>query len=458
MKNQFYIPISPSTGSTELYITEGPKGSNDIDVSKAKYISRTGTSGHYKYVYHKQEMHGGTFTHEGRKAPEGQDQYSMHFTKDGKKKDLGTHPSESGGKAMAEQYAKDSKKLNETLELMNPKKQLKRNEEVHIKGVKWTVAGFDSVQQKVVLARYVTVGGKSHKQRIVRLRKTAEELNQYLESSKASKKKSEIYAVDLIKAGEGSRGGKVVGHTKSGKPIYQDKKSGDSKWTMEDHQDAHKLHSDKMWDAKMAKNKDLAEHHLSHVQHHYKESEKALQLKSEIYVVDLIKAGEGSRGGKVIGHTKSGKPIYDSAAHASHGSFNQADHKDASRLHRKLSDAEDEKAGIIGSKKGDKHFVHAEAHSESAKSKTRKPSAKGKKMVADDDKAWKELQRKDGPKGSKKPSKPKAWHIEHQNKDMSEKYHKFGVKGDDGSSQTFNSREAAEDHLKEHGKPIKYHS
>jgi len=369
MKNQFYIPISPSTGSTELYITEGPKGSNDIDVSKAKYISRTGTSGHYKYVYHKQEMHGGTFTHEGRKAPEGQDQYSMHFTKDGKKKDLGTHPSESGGKAMAEQYAKDSKKLNETLELMNPKKQFKRNEEVHIKGVKWTVAGFDSVQQKVVLARYVTVGGKSHKQRIVRLRKTAEELNQYLESSKASKKKSEIYAVDLIKAGEGSRGGKVVGHTKSGKPIYQDKKSGDSKWTMEDHQDAHKLHSDKMWDAKMAKNKDLAEHHLSHVQHHYKESEKALQLKSEIYVADLNKAGgPGSRGGIVVGVTKTGKSIYKNNSNRNHKGFDHIDHQSAQQAHHMLShqfrEDGDDKKSKYHSEQAEMHRQDAVKHAE----------------------------------------------------------------------------------------------
>jgi len=51
--------------------------------------------------------------------------------------------------------------------------------------------------------------------------------------------------------------------------------------------------------------------------------------------------GEGSRGGKVIGHTKSGKPIYDVSGHSwgpkAHGAhmakhakdFSAQDHKDA---------------------------------------------------------------------------------------------------------------------------------
>lgn len=34
------------------------------------------------------------------------------------------------------------------------------------------------------------------------------------------------------------------------------------------------------------------------------------------YITDLYKSkGEGSRGGKVIGHTKSGKPIYEGGEH-----------------------------------------------------------------------------------------------------------------------------------------------
>lgn len=36
---------------------------------------------------------------------------------------------------------------------------------------------------------------------------------------------------------------------------------------------------------------------------------------------DLQKGGVGSRGGIIIGHTKSGNPIYDSASHQSHKNF-----------------------------------------------------------------------------------------------------------------------------------------
>jgi len=52
----------------------------------------------------------------------------------------------------------------------------------------------------------------------------------------------------------------------------------------------------------------------------------------------IEKAGEGSRGGRVIGHTKSGKPIYANANHASHKSFTVKDHADAVKAHMKESD------------------------------------------------------------------------------------------------------------------------
>jgi hypothetical protein len=44
-------------------------------------------------------------------------------------------------------------------------------------------------------------------------------------------------------------------------------------------------------------------------------------------------SGEGSKGGKVIGHTKSGKPIYDSHGHAAHAGFSEQDHADARDAH-----------------------------------------------------------------------------------------------------------------------------
>lgn len=52
---------------------------------------------------------------------------------------------------------------------------------------------------------------------------------------------------------------------------------------------------------------------------------------------DIIeKGGEGSRGGKVIGHTKSGKPIYQNSHYeSSQKGFTANDHKDALDLHKK---------------------------------------------------------------------------------------------------------------------------
>lgn len=44
-------------------------------------------------------------------------------------------------------------------------------------------------------------------------------------------------------------------------------------------------------------------------------------------------SGEGSRGGKVIGHTKSGNPIYDTFDHSEHKNFTKEDHRDAADIH-----------------------------------------------------------------------------------------------------------------------------
>lgn len=48
---------------------------------------------------------------------------------------------------------------------------------------------------------------------------------------------------------------------------------------------------------------------------------------------DLEKSGEGSKGGKVIGHTTSGKAIYEDHNHKSHDKFTSKDHMDASNTH-----------------------------------------------------------------------------------------------------------------------------
>lgn len=48
---------------------------------------------------------------------------------------------------------------------------------------------------------------------------------------------------------------------------------------------------------------------------------------------ELEKGGEGSKGGHIIGHTKTGKPIYDSHNHPNHKDFDRDEHATASKLH-----------------------------------------------------------------------------------------------------------------------------
>lgn len=70
--------------------------------------------------------------------------------------------------------------------------------------------------------------------------------------------------------------------------------------------------------------------------------QKACQEKRETIQKNFEKAntGEGSRGGKIIGHTKSGKPVYEDKGgdHKAYENFSSQDHRDAMDYHWKLSD------------------------------------------------------------------------------------------------------------------------
>lgn len=71
------------------------------------------------------------------------------------------------------------------------------------------------------------------------------------------------------------------------------------------------------------------------------------QSLGRIPVDRLQKSGEGSRGGKIIGHTKSGKPIYDTHDHPSHSNFTSQDHEDAVEAHYALRKKSDDKLMAI---------------------------------------------------------------------------------------------------------------
>jgi hypothetical protein len=90
---------------------------------------------------------------------------------------------------------------------------------------------------------------------------------------------------------------------------------------------------------------------------------------------ELEKGGEGSKGGKVIGHTKSGKPIYDNSNNTAHHDFTREDHEDAKNLHDKLAGEHTSKSLTLGgeghhtkaykeTQKGDHHRTQAVNHIE----------------------------------------------------------------------------------------------
>jgi hypothetical protein len=72
----------------------------------------------------------------------------------------------------------------------------------------------------------------------------------------------------LEKGGAGSKGGVIIGHTESGKPIYKTNHDSYKDFTSADHKDAAEAHKKKFVDAKLkGKSKDEASHRKMHAFH-----------------------------------------------------------------------------------------------------------------------------------------------------------------------------------------------
>ncbi len=72
---------------------------------------------------------------------------------------------------------------------------------------------------------------------------------------------------------------------------------------------------------------------------HRGDIDKSLYETAILQLEELEKAskGEGSKGGKIIGHTRSGKAVYAVSKSNSYDSFSSEDHRDAAGLHREES-------------------------------------------------------------------------------------------------------------------------
>jgi hypothetical protein len=156
----------------------------------------------------------------------------------------------------------------------------------------------------------------------------------------------------IEKGGVGSRGGKVIGYTKSGKPIYAGKKIS-SKEVAALHKE-HPEIEDPYYkqellgrgtkeDTAVIKLKVKDKHYLVHSD---PDSNDTWYEHSDVEKSDdnNIEKAEGSRGGKVIGHTKSGKPIYEKHEQQHTQHYTAEDHSDAMSAHMKAAKRHSEKA------------------------------------------------------------------------------------------------------------------
>ena len=115
----------------------------------------------------------------------------------------------------------------------------------------------------------------------------------------------------------------------------------------------------------------------------YKETDELIKAYDE----QKIEKSEGSRGGKVIGHTKSGKPIYANKEASTYTDFSSKDHKDAAELHnermnhhdrmaQKYSDESKSSAEEASQQRLERHDVHRRNHETAAKESEEKSNNK----------------------------------------------------------------------------------
>jgi len=71
--------------------------------------------------------------------------------------------------------------------------------------------------------------------------------------------------------------------------------------------------------------------------------------------IDKVRAKTGPRGGKLLGKTKTGKPVYEQLHGRDYPDFSAKDHKDAAQLH------EDSYYKTRGSKR-DNHYKAKDSH------------------------------------------------------------------------------------------------
>lgn len=148
--------------------------------------------------------------------------------------------------------------------------------------------------------------------------------------------------IQKSKTGEGSKGGKVIGHTSSGKAIYSKADhTTHTKFTKEDHEDAADLHS------AIAYHYGRGQYDGEDKKHHRNQANEHASAAKHLF----------DKENEPIGKTKSGKSIHKTFDHPEHKKFTNEDHEDAEVVHGKLA----KKQNDIVATEGEKTSVRATA-------------------------------------------------------------------------------------------------
>lgn len=149
---------------------------------------------------------------------------------------------------------------------------------------------------------------------------------------------------------EGERGGKIIGHTGSGRPVYESHKHpAHNKLNAQDHREAAEMHRGILNESTSVHSGNRK--HMRSMEHHKEEHARARRA--------------GDRSGNAIGKTGSGKEIFDEHMHPNHATFTAAEHNEAEMLHRaKFHQAQADRsaaeAKVPATKTSDKAFGDAD--------------------------------------------------------------------------------------------------
>ncbi len=137
----------------------------------------------------------------------------------------------------------------------------------------------------------------------------------------------EVHKEAKGKEGESSRHEKLVEqHLEKAKSLHNKEKHGEWNKTIPTTKEA--LEYGNKYASKVDKGIDT------------KDAVKDSKIKKSLEIedsIDILKGGEGSKGGEVIGHTKSGKVIYSHAKSLHDYKFNRKEHNEAATLHNSKS-------------------------------------------------------------------------------------------------------------------------